>query len=177
MWSRIVVGFERNRVLGRVLVAFAFIAIVVLLFARTGARELNHDEHQFIAPPALLLRDGLLPYRDYPYFHMPNLIFVFAPLFATTSHLLLAARSFNACCATLLLLFVFATAARRFRTLQEMRWVIALSFVLLLSLNPFFRFTAGRAWNHDLAVLASVGAFVAILHAREPARAVGFGWG
>jgi 4-amino-4-deoxy-L-arabinose transferase-like glycosyltransferase len=170
MWSRIVVGFERNRVLGRLLVAFAFFAIVVLLFARTAARELNHDEHQFIAPPVLLLREGLLPYRDYPYFHMPNLIFVFAPLFATTSHLFLAARSFNTFCAALLLLIVFATAARRFRAMEEMRWVIALSFVLVLSLNPFFRYTAGRAWNHDLPVLASIGAFLTLLHAGTSKR-------
>jgi hypothetical protein len=45
---------------------------------------LNHDEHQFVAPSVLLLREGLLPYRDYPFFHTPNLVFVFAPLFAAS---------------------------------------------------------------------------------------------
>jgi hypothetical protein len=165
MWSRIHGGFERNRVLGRLVIGSAFLAILLLLFARTAARELNHDEHQFIAPPALLLRDGLLPYRDYAYFHMPNLIFVFAPLFAGTSHLFLAARTFNTSCAALLLLTLFVIAARRFRAMQEIRWLIAFSFVLVLSLNPFFRYTAGRAWNHDLPVLTSVGAFLALLQA------------
>ena len=156
------------------IVGAGLLAIVLLLFVRAMARELNHDEHQFIAPPVLLLRDGLLPYRDYPFFHMPNLVFVFAAIFATTPYLLLAARCFNAFCAALLFLLVLATAARRFRAMQEMRWMIALSFVLLLSLNPFFRFTAGRAWNHDLAVLTSVAALAAFL-APDRAPVVGSG--
>ena len=149
------------------IVGAGLLAIVLLLFVRAMARELNHDEHQFVAPPVLLLRDGLLPYRDYPCFHMPNLVLVYAAIFATTPRLLLAARCFNAFCAALLLLLIFAIAARRFRAMQEMRWMIALWFVLLLSLNPFFRFTAGRAWNHDLAVLTSVAAFAAVLHAEK----------
>ena len=162
--------FTRDRVFRAVVVGGSLLAIVALLFARAMARELNHDEHQFIAPGALLLRDGLLPYRDYPLFHMPNLVFIFAAIFATTSYLLLAARCFNAFCATLLLLLVFAIAARRFRALREMRWMVALGSVLLLSLNPFFRFTAGRAWNHDLPVLATVAGFVALLHAGKSER-------
>lgn len=154
------------------IVGAGLLAILLLLFVRAMARELNHDEHQFVAPPVLLLRDGLLPYRDYPFFHMPNLVFVFAAIFATTAHLLLAARCFNTFCAALLLLLVFATAVHRFRAMQEMRWIIALSFALLLSLNPFFRFTAGRAWNHDLAVLTSVAALAAVLHSGKSKR----GW-
>ncbi len=158
---------ERRR---RALVAISFLAIVLLLLARAFARDLNHDEEQFIAPPALLLHGGLLPYRDYPCFHTPDLIFVFAALFATTTHYLLAARAFNAFCAALLLLLLFAFAVRRFRALAERNWFVGLGFVLLLSLNPFFRFTAGRAWNHDLAVLALVASFLAFLRVEKSAR-------
>ena len=50
--------------------------------------------------------------------------------------------------------------------------IVALTFVVILILNPFFRFTAGRAWNHDLAVLATVAGFVALLHAANSER----GW-
>ena len=162
--------FAFGRASQRTFVLTLLLAILLLLFVRAMARELNHDEHQFIAPPALLLRAGLLPYRDYPFFHMPNLVFVFATLFSTTSHLLLAARCFNAFCAALLLVLIFTIAARRFRVMQDKRWLIALAFVLLLSLNPFFRFTAGRAWNHDLPVLASVASFAAFLRAAESDR-------
>lgn len=155
---------ERRR---RALAVACFLAIVCLLFAGAFARDLNHDEEQFIAPPVLLLRGGLLPYLDYPCFHTPDLIFIFAALFATTTRYLLAARAFNACCAALLLLIIFTFAIRRFRALPERNWLVGLGFVLLLSLNPFFRFTAGRAWNHDLAVLALVGSFLAFLRVEK----------
>ena len=159
----------KDRKFPLVVAVVSLLAIILLLFVRAMARDLNHDEEQFIAPPALLLRAGLLPYRDFPCFHTPDLIFVFAALFATTSHLLLSARCFNASCAALLLLLLFAFTIRRFRFLAEGRWLIGSGVTLLLSLNPFFRFTAGRAWNHDLAVLAAVASFLAFLRAGKSA--------
>src|SRR5207248_10562117 len=58
------------------------IALVLALVLTLGmTKRLDHDEHQFISSAVLLARDGLLPYRDYPYFHMPYLIAVYAALF------------------------------------------------------------------------------------------------
>lgn len=54
------------------LIALGMLAVVTLLFVRSMARPLNHDEEQFIAPAVLLLRDGLLPYRDYHSFTPPT---------------------------------------------------------------------------------------------------------
>ncbi len=143
---------------------------VCLLFLRSLARPLNHDEHQFVTPAMLFLRDGLLPYRDYPFFHTPNLVFVYTALFSVTSHLLLAARCFNAGCAALLLTVIFAVAAWEFRHLGPRRWMIATGFFLVLALDRGFGFTAGRAWNHDLAVLAAVFAYLTFLSAAEGKR-------
>ena len=154
------------------MVAAGLLAVLAVLFVRAFSRELNHDEYQFIAPAALFLHSGLLPYRDFPCFHTPNLNLVFAALFATTKHYLLAARAFNAGCAALLLLLVFAFAVRRFRHLSAQKGFIALGCVAFLSLEPFFRFTAGRAWNHDLPVLALVGAYLAFLQIEKSGR----GW-
>lgn len=107
-------------------VVASLLTIVLLLFVRALARELNHDEEQFIAAPALLLQAGLLPYRDYTCFHTPDLIFVFAALFSATSHFLLAARCFNASCAALLLLLLFAFTVRRFRAWPEKGWIVGI---------------------------------------------------
>jgi len=172
IWSTLNERFARHRVLRAGFTVAALVAIIGFLFVCSMGRALNHDEHQFVAPGVLLLRAGLLPYRDYPFFHMPDLVFIFAGFFSLTSHLLLAARCFNVLCATLLLLLVFAVAARAFRSRAERRWTIALGFVLVLSLNPFFRFTAGRAWNHDLPMLAAVAAFLALIRAGESKRAL-----
>src|SRR5436853_6215645 len=67
------------------------IIVGLLLVAHGLFRELDHDEHQFVASGALLARHGLLPYRDYPYFHVPYLVFIYAAIFSATDHLLLAA--------------------------------------------------------------------------------------
>lgn len=165
-------GCHSHLIRNGVIVAAGILLVLMLLFVRSMARPLNHDENQFIAPAVLLLRHGLLPYRDYPVFHTPYLLFLFAGLFALTSHLLLAARGFNVLCAVSLLALVFAVAARAFGHLGEKRWLIALGFFLLLGLNRGFGFTAGRAWNHDLAVLAAVAAFLVFLLGQESHRSV-----
>ncbi|MBA2432923.1 MAG: hypothetical protein H0V56_12555 [Chthoniobacterales bacterium] len=131
-------------------------------------RGYNYDEGQFVAAGALFAREGLLPYLDYPYFHLPNLVFVYAALFTTNDFLLLTARSFNIVCAWVLLLLIYRMVAAAFGAMGEKRWLIAAAVTLFFALQPIFRFTAGRAWNHDFAMLASVAAFACLLRAIEP---------
>ena len=139
----------------------AFLAAVLLfLFFAAMGRNLNHDEHQFIAPAAVLI-EGAQPYRDFPLFHLPNLVFLYAALFRVFDHPFLTARCFSVFCA-------FVTAALIFREcwksslLTETHWRFAASTapVLLLLLDPLCLFTTGRAWNHDstalLIVLATI---------------------
>ena len=146
-------------------------ALCVFRAAVCLSRGLHHDEEQFIASGALLAREGLLPYIDYPYFHLPNLVFIFAALFKTNDFLLLTARSFNIVCACLLLVLIFGLIAFAFRGFGERRWYIALAITGLFAINPLFRFTVGRAWNHDLPVLASVAAFAALIGAAQSLHA------
>ena len=147
--------------------ALFFLAVLALLFARAMTREISRDEEQFVSAGALLLREGALPYVDYPYFHVPNLAFVYAVLFAVSDHLLLAARSFNVLCGWLTLMVVFAVAAREFRHAGKAQiWIAAAAAVTLLG-SPLFRLTSGSAWNHDLAVLCAVAGFAALLRAHE----------
>ncbi len=70
----------------------ALATIALFLWAKSMGRHLDHDENQFVASAALLARKSLLPYRDYPYFHMPYQVFVQALVFRATNHLLLGAR-------------------------------------------------------------------------------------
>lgn len=148
-----------------------FVLLFATVFAHALCRKLDHDEEQFVAAGALLLRDGLLPFRDYPFFHLPNLPIIYARLFSTNDYLLLTARSFNAACAALLLALIFSTAARRFRGVHPSHLGIAAASAAILSLDPFFRFTMGRAWNHDLPVLATMTALLGLLRSVESKRA------
>jgi len=138
-----------------------FSAILLLLFSANMQKSLDHDEHQFVASGALLAREGRLPYLNYAYFHMPNLTFLYAGLFAGSDHLLLAARTFATVCAWLSLGLIFWLALGLFpRVHPLLQWLIAASGVLLLVVNPVFVYTSGKAWNHDLSVLFALLAFV-----------------
>ena len=64
---------------GRWYLAIVLFLLLVALFLLSVVRNqnLNHDEHQFVVSGILRASEGLLPYRDYPYFHMPNLVLVY----------------------------------------------------------------------------------------------------
>src|SRR5579862_7819198 len=80
--------------------------LLVLLFGRSMMRNFDMDEHQFVAPGVFLADHGLLPYRDYPYFHMPHLVYLGGAATAWIPYKLLAGRMISVLCGwgTLLLL-------------------------------------------------------------------------
>jgi len=135
-------------------------------------REIAHDEHQFVASAVLLADHGLLPYRDYPYFHMPHLVFVNAGFFSLTDHRFLAARLVSVASAALTIGLLFtATTAALGAWSSARRLAVGAAAVVLLVANPLFIYTSGRAWNHDLPTLLTMLAVLVHLAALgAPAR-------
>src|ERR1700738_2770637 len=58
-----------------------FVLLFATVFAHALCRKLDHYEEQFVSAGALLLRAGLHPFRDAPFFHLPHLL-VFARMTA-----------------------------------------------------------------------------------------------
>lgn len=140
---------------------FAF----VLLFMRSMKTDYNHDENQFIASAYLLAREGLLPYRDYPYFHMPNLVLVYAMLFQQVSTYLFWTRVFSVLCATAIISLVWITAMVIFRHRSLVfRLTIAAGAGLLLLGNQIFNYGSALAWNHASSGLLLVLAVLIFLY-------------
>lgn len=137
-----------------------FLVLGLLQLGLNMRRGLNHDEHQFVASAALIARDALLPYRDFPYFHVPLLSLLYALLIQSWDRLLLVARLVSVIMAWLTLWLIFAAGFRRrlAPSLRERGTFAALGTLWLASL-PLFVYTSGRAWNHDLAVLLLLLAF------------------
>jgi hypothetical protein len=148
LWLRCIVG------------ALFVIAAAILLFARTVDRDLNHDEHQFLAPAALLSRQGLQPWRDYPLFHLPNLVFIYAAADRLTGDLILGAKlvCFSA---SALALIGLTVAALRTRTFPFGLALAAISLLLLVG-DPLFRYTAGKTWNHEVPTALLLGALASM---------------
>lgn len=133
-----------------------------ILFGRAMNASFDHDEHQFVASAQLLVSRGLLPYIDYPYFHMPNIVFANSLAVAASSYDFLAVRTLGAlwslglavtiCCLTLHLLQAASALLRQ---------LAALTASLVLILDPVFITADGRAFNHMLPGMLSLLAFAA----------------
>jgi hypothetical protein len=123
-------------------------------------RDLNHDEHQFLAPAALLSREGLQPWRDYALFHLPNLVFVYAAAGTLTGNIILGAKlvSFSASALLVLGLVVAAMRVRR----VYIALILGLTAILLLLTDPLFRYTAGKTWNHEVPSALLIGAIASL---------------
>ncbi len=122
----------------------------LLLFARTIDHGLNHDEHQFLAPGALLSREGLLPYRDFPLFHFPNLVFVYATLDRLTGEPILGPKLFSFACTWLTLGIILVVSLRRARGGTGGYVLTLLALCAFFLFDPLILYTAGKTWNHEL---------------------------
>ena len=150
----------------KALTALFLILVAALLFQKAVLSGVNHDEQQFVAPPALLAHDGAMPYRDFALLHTPNLLFAYALLDRLTSWHLLAARLFHAACAWAIAALVFFTCHRLLACFRDgPRFALAGGFTLLLVCSSLWMHTAARAWNHDSALLLVLLAFLAVVAA------------
>ncbi|MDB6171386.1 MAG: hypothetical protein JWL59_697 [Chthoniobacteraceae bacterium] len=135
--------------------------IFPLVLGLAMKKGLNHDEHQHIAAGALVAREGLRPYLDFPHFHTPYLAYIYAALFHVTDQLLLAARLFTTLCASIMVGLVGGVAWALFR--GRGRWLAGWACagaVLLCITAGLFTQTVGRAWNHEPSLLFAVLAFI-----------------
>lgn len=156
---------ERNEARSRaarfywVLGGLALAAVLVVLTGMAMRKDINHDEHQFVAAGALIAREGLLPYVDFPYFHVPGLAYVYAVLFGVTDRLLLAARGLAVAASWLMLGLLYAAPVGLLGRRPGLRLGVGAGAVVMLLLSTqTFRYTTGWAWNHDVPVLCMMGA-------------------
>ncbi|MGA3170409.1 MAG: glycosyltransferase 87 family protein [Chthoniobacteraceae bacterium] len=142
-----------------VLTAGALVLLFLLMLSMGLRRGFNHDESQHLAAGAIIARGHLLPYRDFPYFHMPDLALVYALLFRASASVLLPARLFSVGVGWLTCLLLWFIVWRECRDKSTpARWLLPAAAVLLMAGNPIFRDTFWRTWNHELATLAGIGA-------------------
>jgi hypothetical protein len=158
--ARVPSDSSRKKALPALVFAAVFAYAFIALFVRAMLAGLDHDENQFVASGKLLASIGDLPYRDFPYFHLPLLVWIDAGIFHFTDHLLLVARTFSVVYAWLSLLFVFALAWRSAAGgAWSRRWSMAAGVAALLFVNQLFTYTYFRAWNNILPPLLTLGAF------------------
>lgn len=179
--GRLTLNSNPNRtLLASVGQTFALLALIVaawaLMFVRTMDRDLNHDEHQFLAPAALVSREGLVPWRDFPLYHLPNLVYAYAAADRVCGDLVLGAKLVNfaasaAVLAALVLLVWKGMGAGLPNALR--RWGAVLVIVTVLLADPLFRYAAGKTWNHEVPTALFLAAGGCLLMALRKDR---LGW-
>jgi hypothetical protein len=121
---------------------------------------LNHDEHQFMASAFLVAQYGLHPYQDFAYFHMPNLVYLYAPFFLVPYSFMLA-RLFVGICALGICLTIFLTARSLFAGQSKLNsLILPVSSAALLIHSGMFRYASSHVWNHTPSAVCAVVAFL-----------------
>ncbi len=141
-------------------------SLLALPFVLTLAlgNSLSHDEHQHIAAGVLIAREGLSPYRDFAYFHVPYLAWVYGGLFRLTDHYLLASRLVSAAFAVLTCGVVFAVAWASFgASSRARRFAVSTGALIALLATPLFGEVVGHSWNQEPSVFFLLAAFVLLL--------------
>src|SRR5438067_5486307 len=140
------------------------VAALAYIFAKAMEWEIHQDEHQFIAPGALWAQRGLLPYKDFPLFHMPDLVFIYGALDKIFAYKALAARVLSALCqwlSVLLLARLAWNACGNFS--RNARLAISIGAAFLFLTSAVFANVARLSWNHALPVLLVLCTFAAHL--------------
>jgi hypothetical protein len=150
-----------TRLLPAIYITALFSAVLLLTLHSNMLKGFNHDEHMYVAGGALLAREGLIPYRDFPYFQMPNLPLLYAATFLFNSNLLFSARLFSTLCALVIAATLFWIGWRASSSYPTpIRLLIGTCSTLLLLANPVYFYASGLAWNHDPSIMFGLLAFV-----------------
>lgn len=135
----------------RLCLLLAIAAVAVLIFGRAMDRDFNHDEHQFVGPSVLIGREGLLPYRDFALFHLPNLSLIYAALSAVSDHPTGWAKALCAFATAGMVVLISGIAGSGHPGQRAgWRWLVAGLCAVLLIFDPSFTFTTGKTWNHEI---------------------------
>lgn len=141
------------------LAAIFFVALTLIL-SLSIRQNLNVDENPFIASGVLLLQ-GILPYRDYLYYHLPTLVIIYSALFRVSDHLLFTARAFSVVCGALTVTLLVAAAWYWLRDRKQARgWAFGVGLLFLF--DPVFTYTSGQAWNHDFPAVTCLAGLLCL---------------
>ena len=156
-------SFKPERDIRRVVVPLILVILgysVTVSIWQCLSSPLIHDEHQFMASAFMVAQYGLHPYQDFAYFHMPNLVYLYAPFFHIP-YPFMAARLFGVICALGICLTMFLTARSLFAGHEKLNsLIIPVCGAALLIHSPLFHYASSHVWNHTPSTLCAVLAFL-----------------
>jgi hypothetical protein len=176
------------KTLKRLIQCLFYSLVFALLLSRAVSSGISHDENQFIAPGQLLADHGLLPYRDYPYTHMPYGVVLYALSAGISNYDYLAGRILGAVTWLACILLIIGISrtigksniapSRSAPSVDTLFGEFVMVFIFLY--HPISGYVLGAALNHSFATFFSLLAlfyFLRGLLKLSSLRAAAFGSG
>lgn len=147
--------------------ALFYLFVLAVLLSRAVTQVVSHDENQFIAAGQMLADHGWLPYRDYPYTHMPYAVAFYAFSARVSAYAYLSARILGALtwlgCIALLIAISRLLGWSFFKLAgSDPPWSVLLGEFVLVGIFLYYPdsvYVLGAALNHSFATFFSLLAF------------------
>jgi hypothetical protein len=144
----------------RILVVILFAYVLLTTFTYSMQNAADHDDNPYIAAAKMTAEEGLLPYRDYRFIHMPYYVFVYSLIFKFTISLTLVSRIISLLSFFTVLIMVFQTLQKSLAGRNQIfKFLIGASAVLFIIHNPIVKFAFAR-FTFDIPLLFSILAFL-----------------
>lgn len=136
----------------------SYAVLVSLSYCVSG--PLSHDEHQFMASAFMVTVYGLHPYQDFAYFHMPNLVYLYAPFFFTPFPFILA-RLFVGLCGFGICLMIFLYARSLLSEHDKLvSLIVPVCITILILHTSLYKLASSHVWNHTPSTFFALLAFL-----------------
>ncbi|MBC8487495.1 MAG: hypothetical protein H8D45_15805 [Bacteroidetes bacterium] len=154
----------------KVLVGILFAYLLLTTFQLSMQNYTDHDDNPYIAAAKITSEEGLLPYKDYRFIHMPYYVFAYSLIFKFTPLITLGSRIISLLSFNTLLVLVFYTIQKSLpRKNQIFKFLIGASAVFFIIYNPIVRYSFAR-FTFDLPLLLSILAFLSLISILETER-------
>lgn len=144
----------------KALVVFLFAYLLLTTFAHSMQNTADHDDNPYIAAAKITAEEGLLPYKDYRFIHMPYFVFVYSLVFKFTSSITLITRIISFLSFYTILILLFHTVQRSLHGRNQIfKFLIGASAIFFIIHNPIVKYAFAR-FTFDIPLLLSVIAFL-----------------
>ncbi len=151
------------KVLYKILVVILFAYIFQAAFIRSMNNYTDHDDNPYNAGAKITHEEGLLPYKDYRFIHMPYYVFAYSLILEFTPSLTFSARIISlASFFSVLVLIFYSIQASLSGKNQIVKFIAGASALIFLMYNPFVQYSFAR-FTYDFPLLLSVLSFLTLI--------------
>ena len=146
----------------KALVVMLFAYLLLTAFMASMQNAADHDDNPYIAAAKLTAEEGLIPYKDYRFIHMPYYVFVYSLIFKFTSSITFVSRIISLLSFYILLILVFNTLQKSLHGRNQIfKFLIGASALLFIIYNPIVKYAFAR-FTYDIPLLLSIIAFLSL---------------